>query len=84
MNGHDLFRSANVSRLDVQFVPGVLTTDLFVLRLDSDTHFHVMPKVRFFFLLWSWSDLIKKPRSVFDNLECTKIRHCYKESAAVF
>lgn len=48
MNRHDLFKSANVSSLNVHFVPGVLTIHLFVLHLDSDTHFHVMPKVRFF------------------------------------
>lgn len=48
MNRCDLFRNAKVSRLDVHFVPGVLPTDLFVLHLDSDTHFHMMPKVRFF------------------------------------
>lgn len=35
MDRLDLFRSANVNKLDVRLMPGVLTTDPFVLHLDS-------------------------------------------------
>lgn len=52
MNRLDLFRSANVNRLEILFVPGVLTTDLFALHSDSDICFHVMPKVRFCFFFF--------------------------------
>jgi len=51
MSRHNLFRSADVNRLGVHFVPGVLMSDLSVLHLDSATHFHRMLKVRFF-LVW--------------------------------
>lgn len=79
MNRLDLFRSANVNRLEILLVPGVLTTDLFALHSDSDICFQVMPKVRFcFFLLQSQCNLIKKPCSIFNNLKCSEVQSCYK------